>query len=537
MTSSIAFLPSGLAMAVTTDSAVSGTLTASGCRGSAREVRVSLPTRERLTAAVVAAGQAGAPGALGGQAGGEPGLHGGQVGAVAELQDRADDAIDLRRGDRQQGNLADDEQVTALVEGEAQHVAGGLAQQQVVIEPLTLLLGRAHEERLHPQGAVADPQVHADAELALAGEHQEPAAGVEPLSPDAGLLQERLDRPPPRDLHRLGLGPSLHAFVRRRLHLQIRRDQPTPVDRGAQWPFRHYPSWVPAPAVGTEGRRYRPAPGEERHSAQRPRVSSRWKASAQGRPNWSPIAAFQVRIRRSRSAGSPIWLEWARRAASLVSIVALMSTTSSGASVPNSRIECGRWAGRPSAVSSGAWSGLRAATTPSTVSSPAARWSGCSSQRRQGSWPTTTSGRTVRTSLATATRSAMVASSSPSTAPRNRTPAAPSSAAAAAASPRRTLATSAGSEVGSCEPFSPAVKQASSTCAPSRAQAAMVPPACSSTSSGCAPSASTRRAVSTVRASPRESGDPCSRSAGRYPSRSAPAGACGSPGPARRRRP
>src|SRR6266511_3169292 len=514
MTSSIAFLPSGLAMAVTTDSAVSGTLTASGCRGSAREVRVSLPTRERLTAAVVAAGQAGAPGALGGQAGGEPGLHGGQVGAVAELQDRADDAIDLRRGDRQQGNLADDEQVTALVEGEAQHVAGGLAQQQVVIEPLTLLLGRAHEERLHPQGAVADPQVHADAELALAGEHQEPAAGVEPLSPDAGLLQERLDRPPRRDLHRLGLGPSLHAFVRRRLHLQIRRAQPTPVARGAQWPFRTYPSWVPAPAVGTEGRRYRPAPGEERHSAQRPRVSSRWKASAQGRPNWSPIAAFQVRIRRSRSAGSPIWLEWARSAASWVSIVALMSTTSSGASVPNSRIECGRWAGRPSAASMGAWGGLRAATTPSTVSSPAARWSGCSSQRRKGSWPTTTSGRTVRTSRPTATRSSKVASSSPSAASRNRMPRAPSSAAAAIASRRRTRPTSAGTAAGSLEPFSPAVKQASSTRAPSRAQAATVPPAWSSTSSGWAPIA---RALPTASTLSRSAGAAARRASGAAP--------------------
>src|SRR5215217_158145 len=215
------------------------------------------------------------------------------------------------------------------------------------------------------------------------------------------------------------------------------------------------------------------------------------------------MAAFQVRTRRSRSAWSVIWLAWARSAASLASMVAVTSTSSSGVSVPNSSTVWGRWAARPWAPSRGAWSGSRAATTPSTVSSPAARWSGWSSQRRQGSWPRTTSGRTARTSRATARRRAMVTSSSPSTAPRKWTGrAAPRAPAAAPASARRTRASSAGSAAGSALPFSPAVKQASSTWTPRAAQPARVPPAWSSTSSGWAPKASTRPTAS-IRNHPR----------------------------------
>ena len=72
----------------------------------------------------------------------------------------------------------------------------------------------------------------------------------------------------------------------------------------------------------------------------------------------------------------------------------------------------------------------------------------------------------------------MVTSSSPSTAPRKWTgTAAPSARAAASASARRTPASSAGSVAGSALPFSPAVKQASSTWTPRPAQAARVPPA------------------------------------------------------------
>jgi hypothetical protein len=89
---------------------------------------------------------------------------------IGEFEDRADHPVDLLRGDRPQRDLADQEQVAGLVEGEAEHVAGRLAQQQVAVEPLALLLGRPHEERLHPQGPVADGQVDADAELALAGQ-------------------------------------------------------------------------------------------------------------------------------------------------------------------------------------------------------------------------------------------------------------------------------------------------------------------------------------------------------------------------------
>src|SRR6266496_4652444 len=123
-------------------------------------------------------GYSGAPGSLGGQAGGEADLDRGQVGVVAQLQDRADDPVDLLPRDGKQGHLADHEQVAVLVQREAEHVAGGLPQQQVAEQASVLLLGRAHEERLDPQRPVPHLEMHADPELALAGQDQEPATLV-----------------------------------------------------------------------------------------------------------------------------------------------------------------------------------------------------------------------------------------------------------------------------------------------------------------------------------------------------------------------
>src|SRR5574341_1455553 len=223
MTSSIAFLPCGLAMEITTDSAVRGTYASrgrwtvgcesTGClaRSSVHVGRVRFP--HGPPRALVPwppslpsfGGYSGATGALGRKAGSEADLDRRQVGAVAELQDRADDPVDLLWGDGQQWHQPDHEQVAVLVEREAQDVAGRLPQQQVAEQAPVLLLGRAHEERLDPERPVPHLEVHADPELALTRQHQESAALIEPLGLQAGLGEERLDRGERGRPHRIGL--------------------------------------------------------------------------------------------------------------------------------------------------------------------------------------------------------------------------------------------------------------------------------------------------------------------------------------------
>src|SRR5215217_4888472 len=159
-------------------------------------------------------GQPSPPRFFGGNARCEPNLHRGQIGGIGEIEDRADHPVDLLGGDRPQRDLADQEQVPGLVQGEPEHVAGRLAQQEIAVEPLALLLGGPHEERLHPQGPVADGQVDADAELALAGQAQEPAPVAQLLGVHAGVGDEGGHRRHRGRTHALGLGSSVHQSLR-----------------------------------------------------------------------------------------------------------------------------------------------------------------------------------------------------------------------------------------------------------------------------------------------------------------------------------
>ena len=109
-----------------------------------------------------------------------------------------------------------------------------------------------------------------------------------------------------------------------------------------------------------------------------------------------------------------------------------------------------------------------------------------------GRGPSTRSGRAARTSAQTRSTVPRSAASSPSTAPRKWTPAAPRVRAAARCSSWRAATRAARSHVGSHVPFEPSVRTASSTWAPARAHCANVAPHPNSMSSGCAPIASTR---------------------------------------------
>src|SRR5215211_1421748 len=159
-------------------------------------------------------GQPSPPRFFGGNARCEPNLHRGQIGGIGEIEDRPDHPVDLLGGHRPQRDLADQEQVAGLVQGEPEHVAGRLAQQQIAVEPLALLLGGPHEERLHPQGAVAHGQVDADPELALAGQAQEPAPVAQLLGLHPGVGEERAHRRHRGRAHVVGFGSSVHQGLR-----------------------------------------------------------------------------------------------------------------------------------------------------------------------------------------------------------------------------------------------------------------------------------------------------------------------------------
>src|SRR5215213_3188189 len=147
-------------------------------------------------------GQPSPPRFFGGNARCEPNLHRGQIGGIGEIEDRPDHPVDLLGGHRPQRDLADQEQVAGLVQGEPEHVAGRLAQQQIAVEPLALLLGGPHEERLHPQGAVAH------------GQAQEPAPVAQLLGLHPGVGEERAHRRHRGRAHVVGFGSSVHQGLR-----------------------------------------------------------------------------------------------------------------------------------------------------------------------------------------------------------------------------------------------------------------------------------------------------------------------------------
>src|SRR5215211_4882167 len=219
-------------------------------------------------------GQPCPPSFFGGNARCEPNLHRGQIGGIGEIEDRPDHPVDLLGGDRPQRDLADQEQVAGLVEGEAEHVAGRLAEQQVAVEPLALLLGGAHEERLHPQGAVAHGQVDADAELALAGQAQEPTPVAQLLGGHVGIGDEAGHRRHRRRPHLVRFRSSVHK--------SLRLPWGTTTDEG--WEARWRPSGSPGCASGTA--RWRPSAASTSRS---PRVSASrcWDRTGPARrPPW-----------------------------------------------------------------------------------------------------------------------------------------------------------------------------------------------------------------------------------------------------------
>ena len=104
------------------------------------------------------------------------------------------------------------------------------------------------------------------------------------------------------------------------------------------------------------------------------------------------------------------WLRWHSRASTLEALESRRVLDVVGQVGLPQQQSLGRWGARPS---SGKKWGSRAATRASRVRKPAARWSGWSRYRRQGSWPRSTSGRTGRMIPATARRSSVTSFPAP----------------------------------------------------------------------------------------------------------------------------